>query len=74
MDPFISYILLSNIKRDREIFQDKDNHSLPYKSETNIRISCTRCGQNSYWCQCPDTEKKYFQETNANSQLLPTPL
>ena len=60
MDPVIAYLLLRNIKKERKDKNKdvplirKDNLSLVHeeKDRNNIKISCPRCGQNTYWCWC----------------------
>ena len=59
MDPVIAYLLLRNIKKEKNKNKDvplirKDNLSLvnEEKDRNNIKISCPRCGQNTYWCWC----------------------
>ena len=61
MDPIIVYFLIKNIEREKNY---KNNIPLvsKEKSRNNIKISCSRCGQNTYWCQC--------KEKNDSSQLL----
>ena len=60
MDPIIAYLLIRNIEKEKEIKNKQNNIPLVYREKSrNIdKILCSRCGQNTYWCQCPDKTKK----------------
>ena len=63
MDPVIAYLLLRNIEKEKKVKNEENkenNIPLVYWKETrNIdKIPCSRCGQNTYWCQCPDRKEK----------------
>ena len=65
MDPIIAYLLIKNINKQNF----KNNIPLVHKEKSRniIRISCSHCGQNTYWCQC---QEKNIQEKNDSSELL----
>ena len=64
MDPIIAYLLIKNINKQNF----KNNIPLVNREKgNNIRISCSHCGQNTYWCQC---QEKNIQEKNDSSELL----
>ena len=71
MDPIIAYFLIKNIEKKQN---SKNKISLvnKKKNRNNIKISCSRCGQNTYWCQCEEKniQEKNIQEKNDSSQLL----
>ena len=59
MDPIVAYLLVRNI--EKEIKKNKENKENKENNETlvckkkignTIKISCSRCGQNTYWCVC----------------------
>jgi len=60
MDPVIAYLLLRNIEKEKKVKNEENNIPLVYWKETrnNYKIPCSRCGQNTYWCQCPDKKEK----------------
>lgn len=75
MDPIIAYFLIKNIEREKNFKQNnKNNISLVHKEKSRniIKISCSLCGQNTYWCQCEEKniQGKNIQGGNDNSQLL----
>ena len=71
MDPIIAYFLIKNIEREKN-YKNKIPLVSKEKSRNNIKISCSRCGQNTYWCQCEEKniQEKNIQEKNDSSQLL----
>ena len=65
MDPIVAYLLVRNIeteiKKNKENKENKKNKENKENNETldckkkignTIKISCSRCGQNTYWCVC----------------------
>ena len=62
MDPVIAYLLLNNINKENKDNKDNKENNIPLvprEVDRNCsKISCFRCGQNTYWCQCLDKEKK----------------
>lgn len=63
MDPVIAYLLIRNIEKEKEIKnkQNKQNniHLVHREKIRNIvKISCPRCGQNTYWCHCSEKKKE----------------
>lgn len=60
MDPVIAYLLLRNIEKENKVKNEEKNIPLvSWKKSRNIdKILCPRCGQNTYWCQCPDKKEK----------------
>ena len=60
MDPVVAYLLLRNIQKEKEVINKENNISrVSWKETRNIdKIPCSRCGQNSYWCQCSDRKEK----------------
>ena len=59
MDPVIAYLLLRNIEKEKEIKNKQNNIPLVHrgKIENIVKISCPRCGQNTYWCHCSEEKK-----------------
>ena len=70
MDPIIAYLLIKNINKQN--FKNNIPLVNREKIRNNIRISCSHCGQNTYWCQCQEKniQEKNIQEKNDSSQLL----
>jgi hypothetical protein len=61
MDPFIAYLLIKRIQNDRNMTKKQTNKSLVIRKEKKIitKLSCSNCGQNSYWCQCPNSSSLF---------------
>lgn len=59
MDPVIAYLLLRNIEKEKEVKNKEKNIPLvPWEKDRNYsKVSCSHCGQNTYWCQCLDKKK-----------------
>lgn len=59
MDPVIAYLLLRNIEKEKSVKNKENNIPLVlWKKDRNYsKVSCSRCGQNTYWCQCLDKKK-----------------
>lgn len=60
MDPVVAYLLLKNIGKEKEVRNKENNISPVFWKETRStdKIPCSRCGQNTYWCQCHDKKEK----------------
>lgn len=63
MDPVIAYLLIRNIEKEEKVKNEKNReNNIPLVSREENRnidkIPCSRCGQNTYWCQCPDKKEK----------------
>jgi hypothetical protein len=60
MDPVVAYLLLRNIQKEKEVINKENNISQVSRKETRSidKIHCSRCGQNTYWCQCPNKKEK----------------
>lgn len=56
MDPIVAYLLVRNIEKEiKKNKENKQNNISVVRKEkigNNIKISCSRCGQNTYWCVC----------------------
>ena len=62
MDPVIAYLLLRNIEKEKEKEVKNKGNNIPLvlweKDRNYSKVSCSRCGQNTYWCQCLDKGNK----------------
>mgnify|MGYP005993995957 FL=1 len=59
MDPVVAYLLLRNIEKEKKI-KNKKNITQVVSCEKNRNINkipCSRCGQNTYWCQCENKKE-----------------
>jgi hypothetical protein len=56
MDPIVAYLLVRNIeketKKNKENNENNETLVCKKKIRNTIKISCSRCGQNTYWCVC----------------------
>ena len=73
MDPFTAFRLIKQIEKDNKKIINQSQKKTFKKEQQN---NCSRCGQNSYWCQCPITNNitdNIIDNSNVSPQLSTPP-
>ena len=61
MDPLVAYLLIKGIQNEKNKKKTNKQTDKPLVKEKKIitKLSCSNCGQNSYWCQCPNSSSLF---------------
>lgn len=68
MDFIVSYYLYNQMKK-KELSKSNEKEPIPQKEKNEVNYTCSRCGQDPYFCQCKNNIKEMYKYFNPEKDI-----